>query len=62
MDVDEVEKIIKAYINARKRDDEAGKDGARRYTLSSLSEQDYSKIVKVVNRIKANNPNVEKYL
>ena len=62
MDVDEIERIIKAYINGRKRDDEAGKDGVRRYTLSSLSEQDYSNIVKVVNRIKANNPNVEKYL
>lgn len=62
MDVDEVERIIKAYISGRKRDDEAGKDAARRYTLSSLSEQDYSKIVKVVNRIKASNPNIEKYL
>ena len=59
---EEIEAIVKSYVNNRRRDDGKGKDSARRYALLSLSESEYPKVVKVVNKFKADNTELEKYL
>lgn len=58
----EIEAIINAYTSARRRDDEAGKDGNRRYAFTQLSQDEYPKIVKVVNAMIANNDSIKKYV
>lgn len=53
--------VLNAYVKGRKQDDAQGKDGNRRYVLSSLSQNDYEKTVKVIKNIILNDPSVEKY-
>lgn len=57
-----VENIILSYINGRRRDEMKGRDGNRRYALSSLSETDYARIAKTVQNFIANDDSVKKYL
>jgi hypothetical protein len=59
---EDIETIVRNYVNNRRRDDGKGKDSARRYALLSLSESEYPKICKVVNKLKADNNDIEKYL
>ena len=59
---DEIESIVKTYINSRKRDDARGKDGNRRYALSSLSTEDYPRITKVINVMTVEDEAIKKYL
>ena len=58
----EIEGIIKTYISGRKKDEAQGKDSNRRYALSSLNEDDYPKIHKVVTAMIAADANIKKYL
>lgn len=62
MSKNEIEDILINYIKVRKKDAAAGKDSNRRYFISSLPESLYPKINSVVTRIKANDPEAEKYL
>ncbi len=59
---EEIESIVKIYINGRRKDEAQGKDGNRRYALSSLSETDYPRINKVITAMIANDDNIKKYL
>ena len=58
----EVYELINVYVRARTRDDKNGRDSNRRYSLSSLSEDDYPRIATVVKRIIADDDSVKKYL
>ena len=62
MKSDDLTDLIESYISARKRDEKNGRDGVRRYSLSSLSETDYPKIGKVVRSFIADDDSVKKYL
>lgn len=59
---DEVKKIIGSYVSVRKKDDKDEKDGNRRYTLTTLPEKDYPRILKQVKGIIEDDPSSEKYL
>ena len=59
---EDIEAIINTFIAARKKDEANNKDSARRYALSSLSETDYPKIFKVVNKMISDNDSIKKYL
>lgn len=61
MKKEDIQAIIKAYVGARKKDGEQGKDTNRRYYISSLPESDYPKITKVVKRFINNNEDMKKY-
>lgn len=58
----QVEEIISLYVSSRKRDDAQGKDSNRRYTLSTLSAQEYERISKIVNNFIVKDESVKKYL
>ena len=58
----EVYELINIYVKSRIRDDKNGRDSNRRYSLSSLSEEDYPRITTVVKRIIADDDSVKKYL
>ena len=59
---EQLNEIIRIYVNARKRDDSRNTDTNRRYQLSSLVEADYPKITSVVKRYLTNNADAQKYL
>lgn len=59
---EEVESIVKTYIAGRKRDEAQGKDGNRRYALSSLSADDFPRISKVIQKMIADDDSIKKYL
>jgi hypothetical protein len=59
---EELESVIKTYVAGRKKDDANGRDGNRRYALSSLSEQEYPKINKMITKMIANDDSIKKYL
>lgn len=60
MKKDDIHAILKAYTDARKRDESQGKDTNRRYYISSLPETDYKKILSVVTRM-SEDESVKKY-
>lgn len=62
MDDNEIRSIINNYVRIRKKDAANGKDGNRRYFLSSLPEEDYPTVSRIIKDIKAKNPDSEKYL
>ena len=62
LDKNECEQVIKLYVNGRRRDESQGKDGNRRYQLSSLSSEDYPKINKVITKMTTENESIKKYL
>lgn len=62
MNKDIIEDIISTYIKTRKRDASRGRDGNRRYFLSSLPETMYPRICKAVNKAKSQDASVSKYL
>ena len=57
-----IKSIINVYINGRKKDDSQGKDGNRRYNLSTLVPDDYPKITKVINAMLSHDESIKKYL
>lgn len=59
---DVLNQILTAYINGRRRDDVNGKDGNRRYSLTSLSEDEYPRIHGCVHEFIVKNAENEKYL
>jgi hypothetical protein len=59
---DAIKSIINVYINGRKKDDSQGKDGNRRYNLSTLVPDDYPKITKVINAMLSHDESIKKYL
>lgn len=59
---DAIKSIINVYINGRKKDDAQGKDGNRRYNLSTLVPDDYPKITKVINAMLSHDESIKKYL
>ena len=61
-DRETIRETLSVYVNQRKKAESQGKDGKRRYDLSSLSEVDYPHIVKCINAMVANNASIEKYL
>ena len=62
MDKASIEQILKTYIKTRQKDKRDGKDGNRRYFISSLPEEMYGKICKVVEKIKNEDSEAEKFL
>lgn len=61
LDKEIIEDILKSYVRARRLDDEQGKDSPRRYSLVSLSEDEYPRIVKTVNKLTVANEANKKY-
>lgn len=59
---EQLNEVIKVYINARKRDDAKNIDTNRRYQLSSLVEADFPKITSIVKKFISNDSGVSKYL
>lgn len=59
---EEIQDILRIYVNTRRNDDTKGKDGNRRYCLTALSEKEYEPIVKNVKNMILQNPGIEKYL
>ena len=57
-----IKEIIRTYIKTRKRDAAQGKDGNRRYFLSSLPETMYPRICKAVDSVKSSDSEAEKFL
>jgi hypothetical protein len=57
-----IKEIINNYVETRIRDAKNGKDGNRRYFISSLPESLYPRICKVVENYKSANPEAEKFL
>lgn len=62
MSKDDIEDILKAYVSRRKQDAAQGKDSNRRYAISTLSEDEYPNIAKIVSRIIANDDTLKTYL
>ena len=62
MDKTLIKDILKTYVKDRKRDESQGKDGNRRYFISSLPEDDYKRINKVVKEIISSDETAKKYL
>lgn len=58
----EIRDTLTAYVNQRRRDELNGRDGNRRYVLSTLSETDYPKIKKIINEMIVQDESVRKYL
>lgn len=58
---DEIEAILKTFISGRKRDESKGKDTNRRYALNSLSETDYPRITKMIQKMISDNDSIKKY-
>lgn len=58
---DEIEAILKTYVSSRKKDESQGRDSNRRYALGSLSETDYPRIIKTINRMISENDSIRKY-
>jgi hypothetical protein len=61
MKKDQIKAILKAYIDNRKRDETQKKDTNRRYYLSSLPENDYPKINKVMEQMVEADESLKKY-
>lgn len=61
MKKDDIIAILKAYSNARKKDEAAGKDANRRYYISSLPEKDYPRILKAVSKVNDMDESFKKY-
>lgn len=62
MDSGLIKDIIRTYVKTRKRDASQGRDGNRRYFLSSLPETMYPRICKAIKQIKSSDGEAEKYL
>ena len=62
MDEKVIRDILKNYISLRKKDAANGRDGNRRFYLSSLPQDDYPRITKIINQIKNSDSEAEKYL
>lgn len=58
----DIERIIDVYANTRRNDDNNNKDGNRRFVLSSLSDQDYKNVTKVIKRYINDHKDLEKYI
>ena len=61
MDKEDIRRILTDYIKVRKRDASQGKDSNRRYYISSLPENDYPHIMRVVKELLRTEEN-KKYL
>lgn len=59
---DQLQEVVNTYIRSRRRDDSQGKDGNRRYALSTLSETDYPRISSFIKKLIANDESLAKYL
>lgn len=62
LDKDEIVGVIETYTSTRKRDELNGKDTNRRYALSTLSEDDYPKLKKIINEMVVRDESIKKYL
>lgn len=61
MSKDEVNAVLKAYVDSRKRDEAQNRDTNRRYYLSSLPSEDYPRITKAMERIISRDESLKKY-
>ena len=59
---EEIYGVLETYISTRKRDELNAKDGNRRYALSTLSEDDYPKLKKIINEMVIKDESIKKYL
>lgn len=57
-----IHSVLKAYINARRNDKKQNKDGNRRFFLSSLPEDQFGKITKVLNKILENDEDAKEFM
>ena len=62
MDRSDIDDILSWYIDARRRDEKRGKDSNRRYSLSTLGENEYAHIVASIKAMLLNDASIEKYL
>lgn len=54
--------VLETYVNRRKKDAERGRDGNRRYYISSLPSSSYPNITKAVDKVIKNDEDAKKYL
>ena len=62
LDKDELSEVLNVYVRSRRRDESRGKDGNRRYVLSTLSEQDYPNVTSFIKKLIASDDTLKKYL
>lgn len=61
MDRNRIERILKIYVDQRKRDESQNRDGNRRYFIKSLPENEYKNVTAVVKHMIERHPEIEKY-
>lgn len=61
MNKDEINNVLRYYVESRKRDESKNCDSNRRYYLSSLPSDDYPHITKAMERIVSRDESLKKY-
>ena len=62
MEVQDIQEILRLYVAGRKRDDANGRDCNRRYSLSTLGENEYKNIVTCIKAMIVKDPTIEKFM
>jgi hypothetical protein len=59
---DTLNELLENYVKVRMNDDKQGKDGNRRYVLSTISDQEYERIASAVRAFISKDESLKKYL
>lgn len=62
MEKQDIDDILRIYVNGRRNDEKRGKDCNRRYSLSTLGEAEYKHIVACIKAMIMKDPSIEKYM
>ena len=62
METSDIQEILRLYVAGRKRDDANGRDCNRRYSLSTLGENEYKNIVTCIKAMIVKDPTIEKFM
>ena len=62
METSGIQEILRLYVAGRRRDDANGRDCNRRYSLSTLGENEYKNIVTCIKAMIVKDPTIEKFM
>lgn len=62
MENQDINDILRIYVNGRRNDEKRGRDCNRRYSLSTLGEAEYKHIVACIKAMIIKDPSIEKYM
>lgn len=62
MESEDINEILRIYVNGRRNDEKRGRDCNRRYSLSTLGEAEYKHIVACIKAMIVKDPSIEKYM